>query len=67
MKKVKRLFVNRLLEISLLLIFIGLIIMAAGSKNPENRFDYIHITLSPVIILAGYILVIVAIMKKKTN
>ena len=67
MIKIKRLIVNRLLEVSLILLLIGMIVMAVGSKNPENSYSFYHITLSPVIILIGYFLVIVAIMKKKND
>lgn len=53
----------------LALIVIGFLLMTGGgSNNPEEFneaiFSFRRITLAPILILAGYVLEIIAIMKK---
>lgn len=62
-----------------LLLLTGLIVMAVGfllmiggkSENPqifnESIFNFQRLTLAPILILAGYIIEIFAIMKKPKN
>ena len=59
----------RLMLIGLGFIVIGFILMiGGGAKNPNDFspaiFDFQRITLSPILILTGYIIEIFAIMKK---
>ena len=59
----------RLLFIGLAFIALGFILMiGGGSKDPNvfnpAIFDFQHITLAPILILAGYVIEIFAIMKK---
>jgi hypothetical protein len=59
----------RLLFIGLGLIFLGFLLMiGGGSKDPkvfsQSIFDFQRITLAPILILAGYVVEIFAIMKK---
>lgn len=58
-----------LLFISLGVIFIGYLLMAGGrSDDPavfnEEIFSFRRITLAPLLVLSGYILAIVAILRK---
>jgi hypothetical protein len=59
----------RLMLIGLGFIVIGFILMiGGGSKNPQDFspaiFDFQRLTLAPILILAGYVIEIFAIMKK---
>jgi hypothetical protein len=59
----------RLLFIGLAFIVVGFIVMiGGGSKDPNvfnpSIFDFQHITLAPLLVLAGYVIEIFAIMKK---
>ncbi len=59
----------RLLLIGLALIFVGFLLMiGGGSKDPNvfstDIFDFRRMTLAPILILAGYVVEIFAIMKK---
>ncbi len=60
----------KLLAIGFGIIILGFILMiGGGSQNPEvfnpEIFNFRRITLSPLILLAGFIFEIYAIMKKK--
>lgn len=59
----------RLMLIGLAVIVVGFILMVGGgSKNPTefnpDIFDFQRLTLAPILILAGYVIEIFAIMKK---
>ena len=59
----------KLMGIGLLIIVIGFVLMAGGgSEDPEvfdeTIYDFRHITLAPMVVLAGYIFEVYAIMKK---
>jgi len=59
----------QLLFIGLALIFVGYLLMiGGGSDNPnvfsDKIFDFRRITLAPILILAGFVVEIFAIMKK---
>jgi hypothetical protein len=59
----------RLLLIGLALILIGFLLMiGGGSKDPnvfsDEIFNFRRLTLSPILVLAGYVVEIFAIMKK---
>ena len=59
----------RLLVIGLVVIFVGFLLMiGGGSDDPnvfsEDIFSFRRMTLAPILILAGYIIEIFAIMKK---
>jgi hypothetical protein len=59
----------KLLLIGLGLIVLGFLLMiGGGSKDPKvfsySLFDFQRITLAPVLVLAGYVVEIFAIMKK---
>lgn len=59
----------RLLFIGLALILLGFILMiGGGSDDPnvfnEKIFNFRRITLAPILVLAGYVIEIFAIMKK---
>jgi hypothetical protein len=60
------------LIIGLAITAIGFILMiGGGSKDPavfnDNIFNFQRLTLSPILVLAGYIIQFYAIMKKTTN
>lgn len=62
----------RLLFIGLAFIFVGFILMiGGGSDDPEvfseEIFNFRRLTLAPVLVLAGYVIEIFAIMKKPGN
>ena len=63
----------RLLLIGIVINVIGFILMiGGGTDNPNNfnadeLFSPIRITLSPMLIIAGYIVILYAIMKKPTK
>jgi hypothetical protein len=59
----------RLMLIGLALIVIGFLLMIGGGSTDPNQFNpeifsFRRITLSPILILAGYVVEIFAIMKK---
>jgi hypothetical protein len=59
----------KLLLIGLVLILLGFLLMiGGGSDDPnvfsEKIFDFRRLTLAPILILAGYVVEIFAIMKK---
>lgn len=61
-----------LMAVGVLLIIIGFILMTGGgSKDPnvfnEEMFDFRRLTLAPILILAGFAVELVAIMKKPKN
>jgi hypothetical protein len=63
----------RLLLIGIVINVIGFILMiGGGTDNPNNfnadeLFSPIRITVSPMLIIAGYIVILFAIMKKPTK
>lgn len=59
----------RLLFIGLALIFLGFILMIGGGSDDPNVFsdkifNFRRLTLAPILVLAGYVIEIFAIMKK---
>ena len=59
----------KLLLIGLVLLLVGFLLMiGGGSDDPnvfsEKIFDFRRLTLAPILILAGYVVEIFAIMKK---
>jgi hypothetical protein len=59
----------RLMLIGLALIALGFILMIGGGSKDPNQFnpaifDFQRLTLSPILILAGFVVEIFAIMKK---
>jgi hypothetical protein len=59
----------RLLLIGLAFIVIGFILMIGGGSDDPNQFshaifDFRRLTLAPILVLAGYVIEIFAIMKK---
>ncbi len=62
----------RLLFIGLALIFAGFLLMiGGGSDDPDvfsdKIFNFRRLTLAPILVLAGYVVEIFAIMKKPEN
>ncbi|MGM0612439.1 MAG: DUF3098 domain-containing protein [Bacteroidota bacterium] len=62
----------RLLIIGLILIGLGFILMSGGGSTDPNEFNeeifsFRRITLAPLLILAGYVVEIFAIMKRPSN
>lgn len=62
----------RLLIIGLLIIALGFILMIGGGSDDPNVFsdkifNFQRLTLAPILILAGFIVEIFAIMKKPQN
>ncbi len=60
------------LAVAFVIVVIGFLLMAGGgSKNPndfsEEIFSFRRITLAPIIVLTGFILGIVAILRKPKN
>lgn len=58
-----------LLGVAALLIIVGFILMSGGNTDPNvfneaEIYSFRRITLAPIVIIAGFILVIVAILKK---
>lgn len=59
----------KLLLIGLVLILVGFLLMiGGGSKDPnvfnDNIFNFRRLTLAPILVLAGFVVEIFAIMKK---
>lgn len=59
----------KLLLIGLVLILVGFLLMIGGGSDDPNVFsdkifDFRRITLAPILVLAGYVVEIYAIMKK---
>lgn len=59
----------RLLLIGLAVIVLGFILMVGGGSDDPNKFNFAlfnfqRLTLAPVLILAGFVIEIFAIMKK---
>ncbi|MFH1159464.1 MAG: DUF3098 domain-containing protein [bacterium] len=62
----------RLMLIGLALIALGFILMIGGGSDDPSRFNpeifsFRRITLAPILVLAGYVVEIFAIMKKPKN
>lgn len=63
----------RILIVGIVVIVIGYMLMVGGgSANPnefhaDEIFSFRRITLSPIVILAGFVVVLYAIMKKSKN
>ena len=60
----------KLMIIGVALVILGFILMVGGSSDDPNVFDedalfsHVRITLSPLLVISGYIVVIFAIMRK---
>ena len=60
----------RILLIGLVVNVIGFILMIGGGSEDPNKFDAselfspVRLTISPILIVAGYVIMIYAIMKK---
>ena len=63
MKTILQLISKRITEISFGFILSGMIFMMTGNHQ-EFQFSWVHITLAPILLITGYILVAVSIMKK---
>lgn len=62
----------KLMLIGLGIIILGFILMAGGGSDDPNVFDesifsFVHITLAPIVVLAGFVFEIYAIMKKPSE
>jgi len=62
----------QLLLLGLALLFLGFILMIGGSSDDpkvfnESVFNFRRLTLSPILIIAGFVIEIFAIMKKPKN
>ena len=77
-KSVKPLFAfqpenYRLLLIGLAINILGFILMIGGGANTPNEFkadelfSHVRITLSPMLIIAGYLMILYSIMRKPKN
>ena len=67
--RIKGLQNYKLLLIGLVLILVGFLLMIGGGSDDPNVFsdkifNFRRITLAPILILAGYVVEIFAIMKK---
>jgi hypothetical protein len=49
---------------SLLLIVMSFILMTLGSSKESNSLSFLSLTVSPILLLAGYSMIIFAIMKR---
>ncbi len=61
-----------LVIVGIAIIALGFILMVGGgSKDPdvfnEKMFDFRHITLAPILVLIGFVVEIVAIMKRPSK
>ena len=55
--------------IGIALVALGMILMIGGASDDPNKFsedifNFQRLTLSPIIIIAGYVVVLIAILKK---
>ncbi len=63
----------QLLLASIGLILLGFVLMSGGAPTNPNEFEYndmfsfTRITLAPVIVLAGFVMVVIAIMHKQKD
>jgi hypothetical protein len=63
----------RILIVGVVIVVIGYLLMIGGGSDkpnefhPEELFSFRRVTLSPIVILAGFIVVLFAIMKKSKN
>ena len=62
----------KLLLIGLALILVGFLLMIGGGSDDPNVFsdkifDFRRLTLAPILVLAGYVVEIFAIMKKRKD
>ena len=61
-----------LLGLGGLLIILGFILMSGGNTDPKifneaEIYSFRRITLAPIVVIAGFIVIIVAILKKPSN
>ena len=59
----------KMMLIGIAVIAIGMILMIGGSSDDPNKFsedifDFRRLTLAPILIIAGYVVVLLAILKK---
>lgn len=60
----------RMLVIGVIIVVIGYVLMIGGGSDDPNQFhaeeifSFRRITLSPIVILSGFVVVLLAIMKK---
>jgi len=54
----------KLLAIGFGIIVIGFLLMLGGKSDDPNKFSFRRLTLAPIVVLAGFIFEIWAIMKK---
>ena len=63
----------KILIIGVVMLIIGYLLMMGGGSNdpnefnPDELFSFRRITLAPIVILAGFVTVIFAIMKKSKD
>ena len=63
----------RILIVGIVVIVIGYMLMVGGGSedpnvfNADEIFSFRRVTLSPIVILAGFVVVLFAIMKKSKN
>jgi len=59
----------KIMLIGIALVALGMILMIGGASDDPNKFsedifNFQRLTLSPIIIIAGYVVVLIAILKK---
>ena len=60
-----------LIAVGILVTFIGFVLMMGGGSddpkvfNAEEMFSFRRITLAPIMVIGGYVIVVYGIMKKK--
>lgn len=63
----------RILIVGVIIVIIGYCLMVGGGSDDPNKFDaneifsFRRITLSPIVILAGFVVVLLGIMKKSKD
>ena len=62
----------KLMLIGIVIVAIGMLLMIGGASDDPNKmseaiFDFQRLTLSPIVIIGGYVVVLFAIIKKPKN
>ena len=62
----------KLMIIGVVIVAIGMILMTGGASDDPNKmseeiFDFRRLTLAPIVIIAGYVVVLYSIIKKSSE
>lgn len=58
-------FIDKIYWLAAITILLGLILMSLGNSIINKPYGFISLTLAPILLVLGYVLTVIGIMKRK--